>query len=105
MSLAVFIAAQRARYGVPHAVACRALEVSQAWFYKWRHGDVSLRRKRRAAVDAAVAYEFARRAGRDGSPPITTRLQDAGWRVSRNTVADSMRRQGLVARPKRKRRA
>jgi putative transposase len=102
--VAAFIAAQRAQYGVPHAVACRALGVSQAWFYKWRQGDVSLRRKRRAAVDAAVAYEFARRQGRDGSPPITVRLRDAGWRISKNTVADSMRRQGLVARPKRRRR-
>jgi putative transposase len=102
--VAVFIAAQRAQHGVPHAVACRALGVSQAWFYKWRKGDVSLRRKRRAAVDAAVAYEFARRQGRDGSPPITVRLRDAGWRISKNTVADSMRRQGLVARPKRRRR-
>jgi putative transposase len=102
--VAAFIAAQRAQHGVPYAVTCRALGVSQAWLYKWRHGDVSLRRKRRAAVDAAVAYEFARRQGRDGSPPITTRLRDAGWRISKNTVADSMRRQGLVARPRRKRR-
>jgi transposase InsO family protein len=102
--VAGFIVTQRAQYGVPHAVACRALGVSQAWFYKWRRGDVSLRRKRRAAVDAAVAYEFARRQGRDGSPPITVRLRDAGWQISKNTVADSMRRQGLVARPKRRRR-
>jgi transposase InsO family protein len=35
---------------------------------------------------------------------ITTRLRDAGWRVSKNTVADSMRRQHLVARPKKRRR-
>jgi putative transposase len=104
VSLAAFIATQRAQYGIPHAVACRAVGVSQAWFYKWCKGDVSLRRKRRAAVDAAVAYEFARRQGRDGSPPITIRLRDAGWRISKNTVADSMRRQGLVARPKRRRR-
>ncbi len=103
MSLAGFVAAQREQYGIPHAVACRALGVSQAWFYKWFHGDVSLRRARRRAVDAAVAYEFARRGGRDGSPPITARLRDAGWRVSKNTVADSMRRQHLVARPKRTR--
>jgi transposase InsO family protein len=104
VSVAAFITAQRAEHGVPYAVSCRALDVSQAWFYKWRHGDVSLRRKRRAAVDAEVAYEFARRNGRDGSPPITQRLRDRGWRISKNTVADSMRRQGLVARPKRKRR-
>ena len=104
MNLAAFIAAQRAQHGIPHAVACRALGVSQAWLYKWRHGDVSLRRARRRAVDAAVAYEFTRRQGRDGSPPITARLRDAGWRISKNTVADSMRRQGLVARPRKRRR-
>lgn len=99
----MFIAAQRAQYAIPHAVACRALGVSQAWFYKWCHGDVSLRRARRAALDAAVAWLFRRRSGRDGSPPITAALQDLGWTVSKNTVADSMRRQGLVARPKRRR--
>jgi len=104
VSVAAFIGSQRAEHGVPYAVSCRALGVSQAWFYKWRHGDVSLRRARRAALDAAVAWLFRRRGGRDGSPPITAALQDLGWRVSKNTVADSMRRQGLVARPKRKRR-
>jgi len=51
-----------------------------------------------------VAWLFRRRSGRDGSPPITTALADLGWKVSKNTVADSMRRQGLVARPKRTRR-
>ena len=104
MSVAAFIVSQRAEHGVPYAVSCRALGLSQAWFYKWRHGDVSLRRARRAALDAAVAYLFRRRSGRDGSPPITAALQDLGWRVSKNTVADSMRAQGLAARPKKKRR-
>jgi putative transposase len=51
-----------------------------------------------------VALLFLRRSGRDGSPSITARLQDLGWKVSKNTVADSMRRQGLVARPKKRRR-
>ena len=53
--MAGFIAAQRAEYGVPHALACRALGVSQAWFYKWRHGDGSPRRARRRALSALVA--------------------------------------------------
>ncbi len=104
MSVAAFITAQRAEHGVPYAVSCRALGISQAWFYQWRHGGASLRRARRAALDAAVAWLFRRRSGRDGSPPITAALQDLGWTVSKNTVADSMRRQGLVARPRRKRR-
>ena len=38
MSLAVVIASQREQHGIPHAVSCRALGVSQAWFYKWRSG-------------------------------------------------------------------
>ncbi|WP_158854150.1 hypothetical protein [Saccharothrix deserti] len=33
--VAEFIASQRTMSGVPHAIACRALEVSQSWFYKW----------------------------------------------------------------------
>ena len=64
---------------------------------------MSLRRARRTALDAAVAWLFRRRGGRDG-PPITAALHDLGWKVSKNTVAASMRSQGLVARPKKKRR-
>ena len=45
-AVAEFIAVQRAEFGVPHVVACRALGVSQAWFYKWRYGDGSPRRAR-----------------------------------------------------------
>ena len=36
MSVAGFIATQWAEHQIPHATACRALGVSQAWFYKWR---------------------------------------------------------------------
>ena len=35
MSVARFIADQRTKYRVPHAVCCRFLGVSPAWFYKW----------------------------------------------------------------------
>ena len=35
MIVAEFIAGQRTMFGVPHTITCRALEVSQAWFYKW----------------------------------------------------------------------
>ncbi len=105
MSLAALIAAQREQHGIPYATSCRALGVSQAWFYKWRHGDVSLRRKRRAALAAAIDYEFIRHKRRYGSPRITAELRDAGWKVSENTVAQLMREQHLVARLKRRRRS
>jgi hypothetical protein len=49
------IAAQRAEHGVPVAVSCQALGVSQAWFHKWRKGDRSPRRKRRTALAATIA--------------------------------------------------
>jgi len=105
VSLAALIATQRREHGIPHAVACRVLGVSQAWFYKWCHGDASLRRKRRAALAALVAYLFAQHHGSYGSPRITADLKDLGWRVSKNTVARLMAEQGLVARRKRRRRS
>jgi transposase InsO family protein len=52
-----------------------------------------------------VAYLFHRHHGDYGSPRITDDLKALGWAISKNTVAKSMRAQGLVARPKRKRRS
>jgi len=105
VSLAAAIAAQRAEHGIPYVTSCRALGVSQAWFYKWRRGDVSVRRKRRAALSAAIAYLFALHHGTYGSPRITADLRDTGWRVSVNTVAALMAEQHLVARRKHRRRS
>ena len=103
--MAVFIAAQRADHGVPQAVSCQALGVSQAWFYKWRRGDGSPRRARRDRLIAEVRRLFAAHQGKRGSPMITADLREAGWAVSKNTVAALMAEMGLAARPKRKRRA
>jgi putative transposase len=104
VSLAALIAAQRAEHGGPCAVSCRALGVSQAWFHKWRTGDRSPRRKRRAALAATIAYLFARHNETYGSPRITADLRSLGWRVSENTVATLMAEQGLMARRTRRRR-
>ena len=102
--MAAFIAAQRGAHGIPHATACRALGVSPAWFYKWRHGDASAQHARRARLGIEVARLFAEHKGRYGAPRITAELREAGERVSENTVAALMREQALVARPKRRRR-
>ena len=101
--MAEFIAAQRADHGVPHAVSCQALGVSQAWFYKWRRGDASPRRARRDRLKAEVRRLFTGHKGKRGSPMITADLHDAGWRVSKNTVAGLMAEMGLAARPKKRR--
>ena len=101
--MAGFIASQREQHGIPHAVSCRALEVSQAWFYKWQDGGLPPRAARRERLKAEIAALFARRKGRDGSPRITAALREAGWTVSENTVAGLMRQMGLAARPRRRR--
>jgi transposase InsO family protein len=101
--VATFIAAQRAQHQVPHATACRALSVSPAWFYKWRHGDPSPQHARREQLKVEIARLFAQHRGRYGSPRITADLRDEGWSVSENTVAALMRELGLAARRKRRR--
>ena len=103
--MARFIAAQGVEHGIPHTTACRALGVSEAWFYKWRDGDASPRRARREQLTIAIRQVFAAHHGSYGSPRVTDDLREAGWRVSENTVAQIMREQHLVARPRRRRRS
>ena len=86
-------------------MSCRALGVSQAWFYKWRAGALPPRAARRVALAAEVARLFKLHRGTYGSPRITADLRDAGWAVSENTVAAVMREQRLAARRKKKRRS
>jgi putative transposase len=101
--VACFIATQRDTHRVSHAVACRALGVSQAWFYKWRHGDASPRHARREQLKVAIGRWFAQHHGTYGSPRLTADLRDEGWQVSKNTVAQLMAELGLHARRKRRR--
>ena len=109
MSVARFVADQRTNYRVPHAKTCQWLGLSQSWFYKWlqRAGDPDGLHtdtdRRRAEVDAAVVEAFKAARGLHGSPRLHADLRDAGWVVSEKTVAESMRRQGLVARKIRRR--
>jgi putative transposase len=98
--VARFIASQRAEHQIPYATACRVLQVSPSWFYKWRDGDASRRRARREQLTAEIRRLFAARRGRYGSPRITADLRDQGWRVSKNTVAKIMAEQRMVARRK-----
>ena len=103
--MAAFIASQRESHGVPQAVSCRALGVSQSWFYKWEQGQLPPRAARRERLKAEIARLFKQREGKDGSPRIAAALREAGWRVSENTVAGLMREQGLAARRKKKRKS
>jgi transposase InsO family protein len=103
--VAALIAAQREQHKIPHALACRALGVSQSWFCKWRGGALPPRAQRRERLKAEVARLFAGHQGKYGSPRIAADLREEGWRVSENTVAGLMAELGLAARRKKRRKA
>jgi putative transposase len=103
--VAAFIASQRETHRIPHAVTCRALEVSRSWFYKWHGGTLPPQALRRQQLAAEVARLFGLHEGKYGSPRINADLRDAGWRVSENTVAGLMHELGLAARQRRRRRS
>jgi transposase InsO family protein len=102
VSVARFIADQRTFYRVPYAACCAILGVSVSWLYKWLDRPATARQLRRGALDAEVLRMFDASRRTYGSPRVHADLLAAGWQVSVNTVADSMRRQGLQGRkPKR----
>jgi transposase InsO family protein len=98
VSLAAFIADQRTTYQVPHTLSCGLLGLSVSWYYKWIKRQPTERQQQRAELDAAVRDRFKASGGTYGSPRVHADLVAAGWRVSVNTVAESMRRQGLAGR-------
>jgi transposase InsO family protein len=103
--VAAFIASQREDHGIPHATVCRALGVSQSWFYKWKAGVLPPRAARRERLKVEISRLFRGHEGKYGAPRIAADLRDAGWTVSQNTVAALMREQGLAARRRRRRRS
>ena len=76
--MAAFIASQREAHGVPYAVSCRALGVSQSWFYRWKDGRLPPAVARREQLKAEIARLFSAREGKDGSPRVTAALRGDG---------------------------
>jgi putative transposase len=91
------IEAEKASYPIKRM--CELLEVSRSGFYQWRasrdRGPTPSQR-RRAALDAKVAASHAGSDGVYGAPRVLADLCAAGERVSRKTVAASLRRQRLA---------
>jgi transposase InsO family protein len=91
------IEAEKASYLIKRM--CELLEVSRSGFYAWRKsraGGPTPAARRRAALDAKVAKLHGASDGVYGAPRILADLRAAGQRVSRKTVAASLRRQGLA---------
>jgi Integrase core domain/HTH-like domain len=91
------IEAEKASYPIKRT--CELLEVSRSGYYKWRKSRDSgptAAQRRRAELDAKVAKFHAASDGVYGAPRILADLRTDGERVSRKTVATSLRRQGLA---------
>lgn len=84
---------------------CELLDVSRSGFYDWRArgGEKSSTRSlRREEIDHAVRIAIHSNKERYGAPRLTTELIESGFHVALNTVASSLRRQGLCAKAGRK---
>ena len=73
MSVASHIASQRTDHGVPHAVSCRALGVSESWFYKWHRRPATPRQRRRIELTSAIREAFEASGRTYGSPACARR--------------------------------
>ena len=100
------IETNRADHNISYTTSCRALDVSESWFYANRDREPTDTELRRQRLDEAVEALFGANDGEYGSPRIHAELIETEEFVSLsvNTVAASMRRLGLVAKAKPKRR-
>ena len=71
MSVVSHIAAQRTDHGVPHALSCRLLGVSESWFYKWRNRQPTATERRRKELDLKVRIAFVMSGRTLRFPPST----------------------------------
>jgi transposase InsO family protein len=91
------IEAEKATYTVKRM--CELLEVSRSGFYKWRasrDAGPTPAQLRRRELDTKVAAFHRASDGVYGAPRILADLRADGARVSRKTVAASLRRQQLA---------
>ncbi|MBA2949510.1 IS3 family transposase [Streptomyces himalayensis] len=93
----------KAEQHVPHRIACRALSVSESWFYKWRDRPLTTREVRRQHLAEEIEEIFRRSGGTYGSPKVFIELVRLGWRLSVNTVAKLMAELGLAGGKSRRR--
>ena len=92
------ITTERATRQVPIRTSCKALGVSESWYYKHRARPVSDRGQRREALTEEIWGFYRDSDYTYGSPRITLDLWEAGWQVSVNTVAEIMAEYGWAGR-------
>ncbi len=92
------ISTQRAEHNIPIRVSCRALGMSESWYFKHRDRQPSPAVQRHADLVEAVWGFFKASGFSYGSPRVVLDLWDAGWKVSVNTIAAIMAEHGWVGR-------
>lgn len=65
---------------------CRAMEVSRSGYYKWLSTGPSATELKRQEIKERIQYHFYDNEQRYGSPKITRKLNDEGYKISERTV-------------------
>lgn len=74
---------------------CKVLSVGRSGFYDWLNRKPSKRAKEREVICSEVRKIYEESKGRYGSPKITKKLRDRGFKVSRPRVARIMKASNL----------
>lgn len=81
-------------------LCCELLEVSPSGFYDWVNRVPSSRHRKREELKEKIKDIFESNKKNYGSPRIKKSLEVTGENVSKNTVANLMREEGLSAKKK-----
>lgn len=95
---------ESSKINLPTNRLCDLLHVSRSGFYDWRSRDKkpNQRKLSQGLIDQSVKLAFTSNKERYGAPRLTTDLNESGFKVALNTVAASLKRQGLCAKAGRK---
>jgi putative transposase len=90
---------------IPYSTACRALGVSESWYYRWRDRPPTARAARRQHPAEEIEEIFRDSGGTYGSPRAFIEPVRRSWRISVDTVAKVMAGLGPAGRRVRRRRS
>jgi putative transposase len=82
----------------PVSRMCRVLGVSKSGYYAWKESPESKRSLENKVIVEQIKIIFEKNKRRYGSPKITEKLKNAGYRCSHNRVARLMRVNGIRAK-------
>lgn len=88
--------------GIPPRIACDALNVSRAGFYKWSKAIVAVRSKENKVLKSKVIEISKESRGTYGEPRIRSQLRKDGFLVGKGRVVRLMKDAGVSGLPRRR---